>query len=510
MRFGVTLILYLSIFTLSLAKNISLYDYGLIGAKSGEERFWVLYNAHADALKKNYTLDYSGIRSLDIEIPANAKSIPVSNRTDFQGMSLQVTNNKKKDFCLFVLENQAKEIKVAKRYFSSLDFSDYPELRKGTVLLVVHDDTPWVKNRIGFNYGAMRYDILLLNNGRSENNPISSYYNEVSIPRCSFVLVTTKKKYFRNINFYRTPSSTQKTFLLRVKYQNNIELNDIKLFTPKNEILYGDHIISLDHCTNVSLKRILVDNTYSKKDKFGYAFSLNNVWNTKVSEILATAPWGVFVNSNVNKAVISKCNINRFDLHCYGRDYYFDKCVISSGIPIGSFLGTMSFKKCTFRGSLPCYYRYDYNSYHPFNLEFDHCTIEMDNNYHCFMYYSQLSNDENSRPELRRKSLPNITIKDCDVMLSSGLTSFDIIYMGNNYYQSSLSGINYIKIKGLNVTGVCDELRIITNSTKTESPVTVSIRGLKTKGTRSPQLKVNLKDGQGHPAHLILNDTLKR
>ena len=510
MRQLVSFFLILFAYFLSFAKPITLYDYGWATAKTGEERYWVMYNAHVEAAKNNCSVNYSGFRKIEIEIPANAKSIPLTGKTNFHHLSLTVKNTKKRDFVLFKLENKQKEIDVAKVCFKTFDFSTYPELKYGTVLLVIHDETPWVGKRIGYNYGATRYDILLLKNGLAMNRPVSSYSNEVSIPKCSYVVASAQKKFFKNLTFQRDKNSTQKTFLLAVNNHNNVEVSGIRIHTPQNESLYGDHIISFGNCTNITLKEINVINTYSTENQFGYAFTLNNVWNTNVSGIVAEAPWGVFGNNNVNTATIRNCDMNRFDLHCYGRDYYFENCIITSGIPIGSFLGTMSFKKCHFKGAMPCLYRYDYNAYMPFNLVFEKCVVEMDNNHHCFMYFSQLSKDENERMELRQKSLPDVKIKNCVVCLSGDLNSFDIVYIGKNYYQSPLAGMKNLSIDGLKVKGNCEEVRVFTNSTITESLVDLKLDNISFERIGSPRFFVNLKDNQGRKAKLNVKAALQK
>ena len=194
MRLSITLIVAFIFNIASFSKSITLYDYGWAQAKTGEDRFWVMYNAHSDAIKKNCSVNYSSLYNIEIEIPANAKSIPLTEKTNFRDVSLTVTNTKKRDFVLFKLENKQKEIDVSKDCFRTFDFSAYPELRSGTILLVVNDETPWVGQRIGYNYGATRYDILLLKNGIAVNRPVSSYSNDISIPKCSFVVSSTSKK----------------------------------------------------------------------------------------------------------------------------------------------------------------------------------------------------------------------------------------------------------------------------------------------------------------------------
>ena len=60
-------------------------DYGVNTAVNGVERYNALYKAHCAALKKGATVSYKGIDSLEIEIPADAKPIPLGEKTDVGG-----------------------------------------------------------------------------------------------------------------------------------------------------------------------------------------------------------------------------------------------------------------------------------------------------------------------------------------------------------------------------------------------------------------------------------------
>ena len=98
MRSTILLTVSFGLSLISSGKPISLYDYGWAEAETGEERFWVMYNAHVDAVKKNCAISYSGFRNIEIEIPANAKTIPLTEKTNFRNLSLTVKNTKKRDF----------------------------------------------------------------------------------------------------------------------------------------------------------------------------------------------------------------------------------------------------------------------------------------------------------------------------------------------------------------------------------------------------------------------------
>ena len=77
------------------AKTYNPLQYGLNNAHSGVERYWVLYKTHELAKNNNGKVIYNGIDSLDIEIPRDAISIPLSEYTDFCGVVLTVKNSNK-------------------------------------------------------------------------------------------------------------------------------------------------------------------------------------------------------------------------------------------------------------------------------------------------------------------------------------------------------------------------------------------------------------------------------
>ena len=149
-------------------------QFGLFGAKNGAERFWVLYNTHAMAVKENAKVSYDGIREIEIEIPEDAKCIPLPEQTDFSGITITVSNNSK-DFYLFERVSSLSNISITPEDADKGDFSSYSMLNEGSHLLILSDLTPWVKNRIGYKYGHTRKDVLFVNNGISNILPISPY-----------------------------------------------------------------------------------------------------------------------------------------------------------------------------------------------------------------------------------------------------------------------------------------------------------------------------------------------
>ena len=77
------------------SKGYSPINFGLQEAKTGVERYKVLLKTHQAALAAGKDVDYTGIKSIDIEIPDNFKTIPLTNNNDFKGCIFNVKNTSK-------------------------------------------------------------------------------------------------------------------------------------------------------------------------------------------------------------------------------------------------------------------------------------------------------------------------------------------------------------------------------------------------------------------------------
>ena len=129
-------------------RDLSPNDFGLSRARSGEERFRVLYKTHSAAVKAGVNVSYAGIKHIDLEIPQDAVSIPLTENNDFAGVEFRV-RNVKKNFNLFCYLPKFTSVAVSKSDIDKGDFRRYSQLAHGRVLLTVSDDNPWVENRAG-------------------------------------------------------------------------------------------------------------------------------------------------------------------------------------------------------------------------------------------------------------------------------------------------------------------------------------------------------------------------
>lgn len=438
-----------------LASSVSPKEFGYMEAKTGEERYMALYNTHSYAFTNNKQVSYSGIEYIYLSIPKGAKSIPLCDKTDFCGASFIVYNDVRDNFPLFELKGSLNGCSVS--VDDNGNFSIDSNIEKRNVVLVLTDNKPWVAERHGFGYNAIRKDILYVKNGRSKNSTIAPYFKTSNV-NAEYFIPNIKRQYFRNITFIRDARSSKKTLLINVENIYNLEISKVKVTTPVNDSLYGDAIITIRNGVKIKFKDIQVDNTYSFEDKYGYAFVLNNVANFEANNIKAIGKWGVFCCNNLNTSKVSSSTINRFDIHCYGKDFSFNTCSFTkTGIPMSSFYGRANFKKCTFDNAIPIIYRADYNAYTFFELSFSNCIFKFDDRHNYLVDLARIPKEANSREELSEKYLPNITIDNCSFILESGASQVSIIKGGINADGILFNGFNRIDISRVdaNIDG-CD------------------------------------------------------
>ena len=435
-------------------KNVGLvspFDYGLGDAKTGIETYWALYNAHVAALNQKTNVNYDGIGRLEIEIPADAKSIPLTAMNDFKGLEL-IVKNQSKDFTLFVKNNQSKKINIDKIDIDRGDFTKYEELKYGLHILKITDDTLWVDNREGYSYGHTREDILLIKNGQAVNKTIYPYNNSESIPSCCF-FNPEESVVFKNICFKRDENATHKTLLFFINGENDVFVKNVSTSTPKSDMV-NDYLMRTHNSTNVTFENVNIEGTYSRKNYSGYGISLNNVWNYKAKGLICKANWGVFGNNNVNTSMLEDCVINRFDVHCYGKDFYFKNVRFEDLYnQFSSIFGDIVFDKCFFDKFEPVLYEPAYNAYTPHNILFNDCEINLTTKQNYLITTGNIKKTSNYREPIARKCLPNVVINKMKVNLPIDVKEFILFKIGANTDKDivmeyidrvSISGVKFV------------------------------------------------------------------
>lgn len=456
-------------------KTVNPTQFGLKKAKTGEERFYVLQRTHEEACRRGIGVSYAGIKDIYIVIPSNPKSIPLGSYTDFANVTFTV-ENKKKDFSLFLLSDSLTSVEVKGKEIDKHDFSRNPVLKKGNKLLVIEDMTPWVENRIGYNYGATREDIMIVKGGKCEHGPVQSYCTSASSPACSYREVdVSAKKIIKNTVFNRTKNSSHKTRFVTVKNQYNVELSNITINTPEGSGLYGDKAIHIINCSDVVFANIAINGTYSLPDRYGYGITLKNTYNVKFYNLYARGNWGVFGNNNVHRAFLKNCDINRFDIHCYGKDISFEDCsFVDLYNQFSSVYGLISFKNCTFTSFTPVLLGHSYNAYTEFDVRFEKCSFNLDKNHNSIVRFSGFTKQENSRPELKKKNLPNVTMIDCAVNMPKGLKKWYVYHTARaKEYEGSFGNVSKVVIEGLSSPKEGKKMEIFSTNVKTVNKIKV-------------------------------------
>lgn len=457
--------------TICFSRSVSPTQFGLNEAKTGEERYNVLYRVHVYALEHNATVNYAGIKDIHLTIPKGAKSIPLCDKTDFKGCRIQVINEVVDNFPLFVIKKE-REVLNTNKYIGDLNTKV-----KGISLLMITDNEPWINERQGYGHTVIRKEILFCNNGRIKTSPIAPYSDKSSV-KVELIRQVKSKKYFRNISFTRDEKSTRKALLLGVDGVYNYTIENVKVYTPEHPSLFGDAVISICNSYDIHLNDIEVEGTYSFADKYGYAFSLNNISQLKVDNVRAIGRWGVFCCNNLNGAIIRNCQINRFDIHCYGRDFSFYNCTFTkTGLPMSSFYGTAYFNGCTFDNAISIIHRIDYNAYTPFDVIYENCVFNLDSRHNYLIDLVSVPEVNNTRPELSKKNLPNATLKDCRFFLEAN-TKEVVLYKNcprNN--NQSLGYISTVNITGLTTNQDNVLLTVFDAPIKPNNTIALTIEG---------------------------------
>lgn len=453
----------------SLARGINNpCNFGLYKAKNGIERYYCILKCHKDAIEKNALISYKGIKSIDIEIPKNAEPIPLSNEVDFAGVHLNVLNRQKR-IALFTRIGKSIPIQVPSKSIDNGMFKNDSYLCSGLHMLVIEDGVPWVKKRKGYDYGATRKDVLVVKNGIAANRVCSKYDNNTSIPKV-YIVEPKNSHIYKNVVLNRHPESTEITMLFLLNNVYDITLSNIIINTPQNNKIFGDAAIQIKNSALIRVEDVIINGTYSQNG-YGYGINLDNVSFFTAVNIYARANWGVFGTYNVNRAVLMDCDINRFDIHCYGRDVRCYNCKFSDMYnQFSSVFGDVYFEKCIFQNCRPVLIESSFNAYTPFELTFKRCIFNLNSKWNYILTLIELEEAHNSRPELSRKSLPNITIKNCTVNLTDDMKEWYIVNTGKVLYKEPLDYISKIVVKRLTINGNVD-YRLFSTKLETTNPL---------------------------------------
>lgn len=285
-------------------------------------------------------------------------------------------------------------------------------------VLNIYDETP-IAQRSGYGYNATRRDLIGVANNRALNNTVLPYDTDAdTVLNASYFLVDYCGINVRNATFVRNGEGVQNTFI-RISNACNVTVSDICMITKSTTESVGglDSQLSFDSCYNLTLKNIIANEEYGIDSD--YVISMNNVYNVVYDNVNATGHWGITGGNNINKATIRNSRINRFDSHCYSKDFNFENCELFSGYTqISVHLGIISYNNCSFGDYTAANAEGSYNALTNYTICLSGCSFVSSENMKIWSGIN--SADPATRRDIIKDSyLPQITMSGCNVTLPS-------------------------------------------------------------------------------------------
>lgn len=392
------------------------------------DKLLLMYNI-ANAIKVE--VDWSDYSDQSITLTTlGTTSIPLTKNNDFCGVEFKVKNNSNaltlfqingSDFQSFTTSND-----VIKNCLNGLDYSTIPEIGVGTglSLLKIKDSTTWtIRVDGGTSTPQYRYDLILINDGVAYNLPIYNYDN--GTPEFEYVKVEANATIIKNLSITRLSGSTYITRPLVITRLNNVLLENVNLKTATVDGLTNDFGFTISDCSNVTLLNLTINGIYDNSG-FGYGLFLTNLYNLVMNRVnTSNYNWGIMGCNYLNTATIYNSNINRFDLHLYGRDFLFINCQFKQKYnQFSNVYGSIVFDTCQFINCTPIIYEGSYNAWTGHDVIFKNCSFK-GINYLINLY--KLNDTVQDRSELAQKCLPNINIENCIIInLTTSITIFNV------------------------------------------------------------------------------------
>lgn len=435
------------------AQTVSPRDFGWDTAASDSARYWVLYNTHVAAVSSNSTVSYQGMDTLDIEIPYNALSIPLTDSNNFANAVLRVKNTHK-DLFLFSRIREAQSIAVTDnallcKCIENNNFSPIPELSEGIYLLHITDSNAWVGERAGHAYGHYREDLKLVrHDGYAEDPIIAPYQPHNSQPRCKIVRYTNDELsfFFGNLTLMRDSMATYSTYLLDIQYLVLPKIHNVRVVTPASTLV-NDRIMRIYHCYMPCFDSIHILGSYSRTNHSGYGLLMNNCVYSRFDHLYARTPWGVFGTNNMNQVDFYDCDFDRFDIHCYGRNVSFFNCHQQDSYnQFSSTFGIIRYVNCHFNNFTPVLIESSYNAYTAFELWMEDCTWHLTPEHNYLMDAGKLIRSRPIREELEPYCQPSVRIENSTITADRKVRQMHIFHFHGKPSKEPIQSIEYIDL----------------------------------------------------------------
>lgn len=350
------------------------------------------------------------IPSLNVKVDTS-DPILLSKGIDFKNTIINIENNFG-PATIFKAENTFSSITVSKEALDGKDFSSIVEDDRKTYLLNVYDGNRWCYRGDEQDKDIFtRRDLIYIVNGQAFNNVISTYNNSASSPVASIVDVTNSSFNFCNASF--TFSGTYACTLLMLKGRDKCLISDINI-NVINTDLAPSSIFDITDSANIEFSNCKFLNSYDDLGGSAYIFYLNNIYNVLFSNVIANSlKWGVMGGDNINTLTVVDSQINRVDIHCYGKTINIERTnFILSYNQFSGIFDYIKFKSCNFNNQTSILYEGTYKSWIKHDVFFEDCCFN--NKQTISLYYTApIADLSGQRLELQKAVLPNVYFKNC-------------------------------------------------------------------------------------------------
>ena len=125
-----------------------------------------------------------------------------------------------------------------------------------------------------------------------------------------------------------------------------------------------------------------------------------------------------------------------------------------------SVYGSIIYENCLFDRHVPVLLESSYNAYTPFELVFRNCQFNVTASRNYIVDARDLSNVRNSRPEVAKKNLPNITMEQPTFKLLEPVQKVYMFHFSAVSYTEYVEYVDKIDIQNLKVRGGAVMLKI--------------------------------------------------
>lgn len=463
----------------SIKGNLSPIMFGLNSTNDKDSNVYnykSIFYTYKNANKLECNVKWEDVNKVEMEIPNGFPYITLTQNNDFCNTSFIVTNKSHKE-CIFKLEksNDFVQIDIDKTTLGGSDYSQYTYFDNGTYLLSIYDQNIWThRTDSADDSDFYRKDLIVIKDNTALNLPCFTYNTESSLPYCKYRKISENRFTFKNINI-TCKDCQYVTNILVISGILDIDIDNVKIeIADNNQDLSHGVLFSFLDCANLNISNTSVYGTYDNYG-FAYGFHLQNCTNINIDNLTTiNKNWGVFGTQCLNNVKVSNSNINRFDIHCYGKDITINNCSFKHKYnSISGIFGNVVYNNCQFEYQVPLVYDNSYHVFSPFNLILNNCTFVLNNKDFCVFSMSSSDVTIYDRDEIKEFCLPNICINNLYIKKYDYYDKEGRVVLYKTGYNKDIVAkyISNVKIDGVTTDGHDYKIFISNDKINCDKPV---------------------------------------